>query len=146
MVCTSMSEEDGLSADEGLLFVWDGCGYEVAFGLRICAAEHDGLVDCEPSRDAIVVALKYYTGVFDEVWHDVFGKPTAVGILEIQREIPVVECDDRFDAIFKASIDDIVVMCKSLFIDLTASKREDSRPGDGEGICWYTKCGNSGNI
>lgn len=46
----------------------------------------------------------------------------------------MVEGDNRFDAVFQASVDDVVVVCETLLINRSTPEREDTRPGYAEGI------------
>ena len=63
-----------------------------------------------------MVSLKHDAGVLKKVVHNVFRKPATVCILEIEWKIPMIESHDRFDAIFKTGIDEVVVVCECLFI------------------------------
>lgn len=57
-------------------------------------------------------------------------KKSAVEILKIERDVPVEESHSRLNSIFYASVDNIIVVLKSLKVDLAISKGEDTRPTD----------------
>ena len=129
-----------------LLFLGDVCGEEIAFWLGVCAAEDDGFVDGEPFGYSVMVPFEDHAGVFDEVGDDIFGKPAAVGVLEVQREIPVVESYYWLDSVLEASVDDIVVVVESLLVDRAPSEGEDPRPGKRERVRRYANGGDAGDI
>jgi hypothetical protein len=57
-------------------------------------------------------------------------KKSTVEILKIERDVPVEESHGRLNSIFYASVDNIVIVLKSLNVDLAISKGEDARPTD----------------
>lgn len=73
----------------GLLFGRDGGGGEIVGGVGIFGTEYYGFVHREPVGDFVSIAGKYYFGVGNVVFNDVWRKPSAVGILEEEGKIPL---------------------------------------------------------
>lgn len=81
-----------------------------------------------------------------KVVDDVAAEPTTVLILQIQRQVPVVESHAGLDSILDTGIDHIIVMSKSQLIDWAISERHNPRPANREGVRLNTQRSNAGDI
>ena len=86
------------------------------------------LVDSEPIVHFGVVARKDYSRVLGEVRHNLRAKPAVVRVLEMKREIPVVEGYHWGDAIGKTGVNDVVVVGEGLLVDGSGAERLDAAP------------------
>ena len=134
-ICTRMCQEGMVPAEIRLLLSWDISGSKVAIWQRVVApAEDNGLIEREPVSNPVAIALEDRLGVVGEVFDDLFVEPTAIGVLQVEWQIPVEERDDGVDAVFEAGVDDIFIVGQSSFVDLSAAKGKDARPRDREGV------------
>ena len=119
---------------------------EVVLGKGVETAEYDGFVDGEPVVHFGMVAIEDDSSVFGEIVDDVGREPAVVLVLQDEGEVPMVERDQRGDAVLETGVDDIVIVGKTGFIDGAGAEGKDARPGDGERVRFYANSSDSGDI
>jgi hypothetical protein len=97
------------------------------------------LVQGDPILDPITVSFKEQAGVRDEIIDDlalVVRLPSSVSLLQLEREVPVVQRDPGCDALSEQSVDQLIVVCQTRFVHriIFSSQRFDSGPRDGEPV------------
>lgn len=121
---------------------------EVSFlgtGLRVGERELT-FVDGVPPLHPVPESCEGDPGIVDKVSHDLLGEPTAVLVLQSQRRIPMIECDDGRDVVLQASVDHIVVVRDGQLIDWSPSERHDTAPREGEGVRFHAHGRDAGDV
>jgi hypothetical protein len=77
---------------------------------RIFATEDQRLVESKPVLYFIPIAAEHNSGIIDIVVYDIRAEPTAVGILEKEWQVPMVEGYNGLNIVLEASVYQIVVM------------------------------------
>lgn len=97
------------------------------------------LVQGDPVLDPITVSFKEEAGVRDEIIDDlalVVRLPTSVSLLQLEREVPVVQRNPRCDALGEQGVDQLIIVCQTRFVHrvVFSSQRFDSGPRDREPV------------
>ena len=101
--------------------------------LHIAVHEKTGrLVEGYPVCYSVGQSLDDCFYIESKVVYNIFFQPAALFILP-ERQIPVVERNERLDSVFNELINEIAVKFKSLGVDL-AVLGDNSRPGCGEPV------------
>ncbi len=97
-----------MSTPVWLLFLWNCCIGEVIIWQRVVVTgrvrrrrrpseldlpEYDRLIHSEPARYLISVSFKDDLSIIDEIINDLTSKPTAVSVLKVQWQIPMIKRD-----------------------------------------------------
>ena len=93
-----------------------------------------GLVEGDPVLDAVAEALKAKRRVLHERARRRFREPPVVLQLQCERKIPVVERDDRVDAVGDELVDELGVEADALLVHRPVAERQHPRPRDGEAV------------
>src|SRR6187551_1467005 len=92
------------------------------------------LVDGEYMLHPIREMLGDVTRVFAECLRGLARFPSTDTILERLRQVPVIECGERFDAVGEQLVDEAFVEVEPLGIGRATALREDARPRDRKSI------------
>ena len=87
------------------------------------------LVDRDPMGDTIGKAIDDRCGVVLEPLDNLPINPAPL-VLDVLRQVPVVECHPRLNAGRQEPIDQLIVEANALSIDRLARVGNDARPGD----------------
>jgi len=91
--------------------------------------EHRGLVEGRKPVDPIAVAPRHQGGVIGKPAGAVTNGPAAE-IVEILRQIPVIQAEPGLDSRRQQRVDEAVIECQPRLVGVTAAVRQDARPGD----------------
>lgn len=101
----------------------------------------EGFIESDPMLDPGAHRLKHDSSIVDKVGHELLlvQEPT-IPLLKLIGKIPVEESDERHDAGREQVIGELDIVVQSRLVDRirSTSQRNDSRPGNGEAICFGT--------
>ena len=115
----------------------------------ISKALHPGAVIVaygKPLLDTITKRLESDASIVDEVFHNVFTEPAAIGVLKYQWRVPMVQSHRRLDAIFDASVNNIVIVVDGLLVDWPTAEWQDTRPRQREAVDFDALSGQTGDV
>ncbi len=92
-----------------------------------------GLVERHPLFHAVAECLAHHLGVLREAVRGVPRRPAA-RVLQLLRQVPVVEGDGRLDALLQQLVDQPPVEVETALDGRAAAGRLHPRPGDGEAV------------
>jgi hypothetical protein len=95
--------------------------------------DHPGLVDGGPHLDAVVEGLEQQPGVVGEPLGAVAVEPAAA-VVQGSRQVPVVERDQRPDAVREQAVDQTAVEVEAAGVHLAAALRQHAAPRDAEAV------------
>lgn len=95
------------------------------------------LIKSDPHVHAVAEEPEAGVRIGCEVVHDLSSEPAQVLLLQPLRQIPVIQCHHRRDAIGHQAVDQGVVVENTSGIELSFSRRKNSAPRYGESIMLY---------
>ena len=108
-----------------------------ARGMHAAAVAEDRdagrLVDGHIAPDAAAKALCDELGIAAEGRDDVAVEPAAF-VLQGAGQVPVIEGDHRFDAVFQKFVNQLVVKAQTGFVDFAVAVGDDPGPADREAV------------
>ena len=86
--------------------------------VKVDAGLHDDrFIEGKPARDLVMIAVEHLLRVADEQLNDLFGRPAAVLLQQISRQLVVFKADHRLDAVRQQLVEQPVVVGRVLLIN-----------------------------
>ena len=137
-------------AEEQVVYGGEGGGRVLAPGsVHAVAVAEVGraprLVERGPGRHPVTETLVHGRRVAGEDFRRLAVGPAAP-VLQVLRKVPVVERDDRVDALGQQPVDQAVVEVQPARVDRPGAVRLDPRPGDGEAVRLEAEVGHQRDV
>ena len=102
------------------------CLFITIITITLIDDHHVLFIDCQEVLDFTAVFFKAYSAVIDKGVNALTVCPSTISVLQALWQVEVIQCYNRFNAVFMAFVNDIVVVLYTDRVDFAITCRDNT--------------------